>query len=107
MLKAKVEALERLLAAGLPRIIPGQISLTGAVARGTGFSSVRNSLGNFTITFTNPFINAPIVVLTPISGVIARLSGSPTTTSFTISTLDASFANADFDTSFCVFGVPA
>jgi len=99
-----VESIGRLLATGLPRFLFGQIDTGGNVTRGTGFTSVRNSLGNYTVTFTQAFTNAPVADLTPIGGVIARLVGSPTTTAMTISTLNSSFANADADTSFIVIG---
>lgn len=88
----------------LPRFVFGQVSSTGAVARGVGFSSVRNSAGNYTVTFTNAFTTLPVVTLTPVSGVIARVSGAPALGSFVISTLDAAFANADFDTAFVAVG---
>lgn len=90
--------------ATLPRFVFGQVSSTGAVARGVGFTSVKNSAGNYTVTFTNAFTTLPVVLLTPVSGVIARVSGAPAVGSFVISTLDAAFANADFDTAFIAIG---
>jgi hypothetical protein len=104
-LSARVAAIERILANSLPRIIYGIVSSTGAVSRGTGFSSVKNSTGNYTVTYTTPFVAAPVALVSSVSGVIARISGAPSTTAFTISTLDAAFANADFDTAFVIIGV--
>lgn len=103
----KVEAIQRVLGNSLPRIIYGHVSSTGSISRAGsgGWTSVRNSIGNYTVTFTIAFISSPFVLLTPNSGVITRVSGTPTTTSVTISTLDAAFANADFDTTFLAVGV--
>lgn len=54
---------------GRPRIIWGKITgSSGAVAIGTGdFSCVRNSTGDYTVTFKRPFSQVPVVTVTAIA----------------------------------------
>jgi hypothetical protein len=47
------------------RIIRGKVSRNGDVLAGSGFSAVRNSEGQYTITFTTPFAGTPTTVATP------------------------------------------
>lgn len=97
----------RLLWPSLPgRIAYGHVSSTGSISRAGsgGWTSVRNSVGNYTVTFGVAFAATPFVLLTPNSGIIARIVGTPAVGSFVISTLDAAFANADFDTTFVAVG---
>jgi hypothetical protein len=42
-----------------PRIVRGQVSATGTVVHGTGYSVVRNAAGDYTITYTTPFADVP------------------------------------------------
>lgn len=42
----------------------GKITAGGAIAGGSGFSAVKNSTGNYTITFTTAFVTSPIVIVT-------------------------------------------
>lgn len=49
--------------------IAGQIQTTGATLQGTGFVAVRNSAGNYTITFSRPYRTVPIVTILPSGGV--------------------------------------
>lgn len=46
------------------RVIRGNINSGGIIANGTGFSAVRNSAGNYTITYTTAFNAAPTVIVT-------------------------------------------
>lgn len=41
--------------------LAGTISSAGAVVRGEGFTSVRNALGNYTVTFSPAFADVPVV----------------------------------------------
>jgi hypothetical protein len=41
------------------KIIRGVVDSAGAVIEGSGFTAVRNSTGNFTITFDTPFSDVP------------------------------------------------
>lgn len=53
----------------LESIIRGTVDgATGNVTNGTGFSSVRNSAGFYTVTFTSAFSAAPVVVATLVPG---------------------------------------
>lgn len=46
-------------------LLTGAVSSAGAIVAGTGFTAVRDSAGNYTVTFTTPFAQRPIVVVTP------------------------------------------
>jgi hypothetical protein len=46
----------------ISQVVRGRVNSDGTVAAGTGFTSVKNSTGNYTVTFTTPFSQAPIVV---------------------------------------------
>jgi hypothetical protein len=50
------------------RVVRGTILGVGGctVQTGTGFTCVRNSTGNYTITFTTPFASSPVPLITPI-----------------------------------------
>lgn len=50
-----------------PRIVRGQVNDDGTIAAGTGFTVVKNGDGDFTITFSTAFTNAPIVLVTPLT----------------------------------------
>lgn len=43
------------------KIIRGELSAGGTPGTGEGFTAVRNSLGNYTITFTTPFSDTPVI----------------------------------------------
>lgn len=43
----------------------GQVSSSGVIVAGSGFTVVRLTLGNYAVTFTNPFVQPPIVTATP------------------------------------------
>lgn len=65
--------------------ITGTVSSTGTVVRGSGFSSVRNSTGSYTVTFTSAFAAIPIIMVTQIPGAVSSNSigiGTPATTGF-------------------------
>lgn len=54
-------------------IVRGRVfGTTGNVAKGEGFSSVRNSAGNYTITFTDAFANNNVTATATFSGVLFR-----------------------------------
>lgn len=62
--------------------ITGQITTAGGITAGTGFTCVRNSAGNYTITFTTAFANPPVFLAVVINNqpvavdLIAVLAGS-------------------------------
>lgn len=48
---------------GLGRIVRGQVSSSGGIVSGTGFTVVRTGLGLYTVTFTPAFLAAPVVLI--------------------------------------------
>ena len=82
------------------KTIRGEVGSAGAVVRGSGFTSVRNAVGNYTVTFTTAFSAPPVVIATPASAAGAHgiEVSSVSTTAFTILTnnrgasLDSPFA---------------
>lgn len=72
--------------------VDGQVSATGTIVLGTGYSVSHGSTGNYTVTFTNAFAAAPIVVVsiadaTNQNGQISV--NGVTTTGFNVSAFDA------------------
>ncbi|MEO8586804.1 MAG: hypothetical protein ABI584_11635 [Acidobacteriota bacterium] len=77
------------------RIVRGMIvASTGNIVLGSGFSAVRNSVGVYTITFTQAFSGPPVITLTNLGTGIAGVSvlGSG---SFVVYTLNLAGAAAD------------
>ncbi len=84
------------------RIVRGRVTGSSGASSGTGFTSARNSLGNYTITFSPAFSAAPSV--TAMMGGTARgfiyQSTDPTATAAVILTrnpTDAAQQDTDFD----------
>ena len=44
------------------RVVRGEVDAAGAVVRGTGFTSSRTAVGNYAVTFDDPFAAVPVVV---------------------------------------------
>ncbi len=82
------------------RVVAGNITgSTGAIVNGTGFSCVRNSLGNFTITFTTKFPSPPSVSVVSTFG--SQILALPSVTAFSVGTYRTdTAAAADYDFSF-------
>lgn len=73
--------------ASATEVVSGTIDTTSpSTIVGTGFTLVRNSTGNVTVTFTNAFSSAPRVQLTAGNNANATvvLQADPTTSSFTL-----------------------
>ncbi len=72
-------------------IVRGQVSSSGSGSAGEGFSVVKNATGDYTVTFTTAFKtgDVPIVTISALSslGRSARLSASPTASSFNVLTI--------------------
>lgn len=82
----RLSALERTPS---PRIVRGTVSAAGAIVNGSGFSSVKNTTGDYTVTFTAPFGSAPIVVPgagTTAFGAKLKSSVAPTESAFSVYT---------------------
>jgi len=66
------------------KIIRGVVDSAGAVIEGSGFTAVRNSTGNFTITFSTPFSDIPSFHFQAVASgtngtVVARIVSASTT----------------------------
>lgn len=80
------------------KIIQGTINTDGTVASGSGFTSSRTAIGDYTITFTSAFTASPVVEVTELaSGAPVRLAvmTSVSASSFSFQVVDASDANHD------------
>jgi len=85
------------------QIVRGVIDLTGGVyttISGSGFSGVRNGVGDATVNFDQPFAVAPMVVVsTTGAGVggqrLACLVGPPNASAFRVLRTDQAFAALD------------
>jgi hypothetical protein len=55
------------IAASAAAPLTGQITTTGTITAGSGFTAARNSAGNYTITFTAAFSAAPVVLATVVN----------------------------------------
>lgn len=79
---------------------------TAAITQGTGFSVVRNSVGNYTITFTSTFATPPSVVgaLTSAATGFIVTNGVPAFNNCVILTANAAGAATDINFSFIAVG---
>jgi hypothetical protein len=71
------------------KTLRGVIDSAGAVTKGTGFTSVRNSTGNYTITFTTAFSDTPSMAVTAVNATVlvaSIVSASTTTCNYIIAT---------------------
>jgi hypothetical protein len=88
------------------RQLRGQITgATGATVRGSGFTSARNAVGNYTITITSAYSN----VGTPVATIAGTTPGFITVTnlgagSFDVLTFNAAGTATDFNFTFMVDG---
>jgi hypothetical protein len=73
--------------------ITGSVHSGGTVLQGSGFSSVKNSTGVYTVTFSVAFAAAPMVLLTTNQAGAGRIielgNPLPTTTAFVVNTWDS------------------
>lgn len=77
------------------RIVSGGVSSGGSVDNGSGFTSAKNSTGNYTVTFDDAFSLAPDVVTTGKgTAPLTRLS-AVSTTAFTLETFNTAGMNVD------------
>ena len=85
------------------RIIRGNVSSSGTVTSGSGFTIADHpAAGNFYITFANAFSGVPTVTCTATGGLIQ--AGTPTTSDITLGTLTYAGALADKAFSFIAIG---
>lgn len=78
---------------------------SGTIIAGEGFSVSRNSAGDFSISFTTAFLDAPAVTATAVStGVVVAKLGVPTTTGFNLLLFNTAFAFTDGAFSFMAIG---
>jgi hypothetical protein len=61
----------------------GTINSDGTIKSGTGFTVVKNSTGNYTVTFSTAFAVQPVVLVTALSLNLINSIGSVTTSGFT------------------------
>lgn len=72
-----------------PATTSGRVSGAGVIQAGTGFTVVRVSAGQYTVTFTTPFTVAPIVVTTAvINATIYTVITSLSVNAFTVLALN-------------------
>lgn len=81
-------------ALGGNRIVRGAVGSGGALAVGEGWTSVKNSTGDYTVTFSTAFKGAPVVVVSAgqsAGTLYAKLKSGvdPTVTSFTVNTVNS------------------
>lgn len=81
----------------VPVAVRGGVTSAGAVSFGSGFAVVRNSAGNYTVTYTTPFLVAAAVLALPLDPVNWRSVQliAQSATAFTAQTFNSSFAAAD------------
>jgi hypothetical protein len=60
-LRAKVEALERIIASSLHDNVSGVISAAGAIVSGTGFTVTKGGAGLYSIQFVPPLSGTPAI----------------------------------------------
>jgi hypothetical protein len=88
-----------------PEIIAGRVNADGTIAAGDGFTSVRNSIGNYTITFA-PGFRIISYQATPAAGVPRFLYAAPYgASSVTMGLATAANALADDAFAFIAVGV--
>jgi hypothetical protein len=89
------------------KTIRGIISSAGAILKGTGFTSVRNSAGNFTITFSTAFSDTPSCMTNGVHtlGVASNIiSASTAQVNYALRQMDGSFNFVDVDHHFIITG---
>lgn len=80
------------------RFVDGTVGSTGTVVTGDGWSVVRNSVGDYTITFLTPFAQSPHFQTTPVgSTVIVRIESR---TASAVNVRSLSLANVLTDATF-------
>lgn len=88
------------------RTIRGNITSGAVILEGTGFSVVRNSSGDYTVTFTTPFSAPPAVSLTLMNflGFIGVDAGDVTASTMEVFSFNSSSVRADANFSFIAVG---
>jgi hypothetical protein len=90
-----------------PMIIAGKVLSTGVKSiGGSTFTSVKNSTGNYTVTFPKGFGRNPTVVVTAVSGAegYSALVSAKTNNTFTVKTFNPSDSAADCAFNFIAYG---
>lgn len=77
--------------------LTGRINANGTIAGGSGFTCVRNAVGDYTITFSSAYATTPTVVATGLASGGASLVElfAVSTTSFEVITFDSAFNDTD------------
>lgn len=71
--------------------VAGTVGSGGTVVAGLGFSSVKNSTGNYTVTFDEDFDAAPLLFIGSVTGHVTHaVSPPPDASGFTIEFTDGS-----------------
>lgn len=85
-------------ALGGKRIVDGTVGSSGTVVAGVGWTVVHNGTGDYTITFTTPFAEAPRIAGSPFGGtVVVRIESKSVSA---VNVLTRSLANAAADAQF-------
>jgi len=82
------------------RSLRGSVSAVGALSTGAGFTVVRNSIGNYTITFLTTFSAAPSITVSAIDSTGVAVSAAVGTTTGTANIVWRNAASALVDTAF-------
>lgn len=84
------------------RTVRGAVTAAGVLARGSGFSVVRNSAGNYTITYAPAFASTPIVTygLGGTASIANLATTAESATAFTVQAFTIAGAAADAAFSF-------
>ena len=88
-------------------VLAGRVSDAGVIQAGTGYSVVHNGSGDYTVTFTTPLANVPIVNVT-FDGSVAAINGlsggwsNITTSGFDVIAFDSSYSPIDSGFNFTV-----
>jgi hypothetical protein len=76
-----------------PKIITGRVSGAGAIQAGTGFSVVRNSVGNYTVTYSVAWPSVPVLLVQGIANPYITDPYVSTVNAFTLSIFHWSTGN--------------
>ncbi len=85
-------------------IVRGTVNSGGSLSVGEGFSSVKNSTGNYTITFTNAFASSGVTTITPLNGIAIANITATSASAFTVNFTTTAAVNLDKDFSFISIG---
>lgn len=89
------------------KLIRGIVSAAGAILEGAGFTVARNSLGNYTVTFSTSYSDIPSFTVTGVHSLAvgsAIVSASSSQVNYTFRQMDSSFGLVDVDHHFITIG---